>query len=654
MRRFALAAALALAAAACIGGASSERTSGSAITDGGTLRVALPFDPTQQLDPQKEYAAQTWELFRCCLLRTLLSYNGRPADQGGALPQADLATGLPVVSSDGLTWTFHLKSGIHYAPPFQDTEITAGDFVRAIERSLRVRVVGRNAPGTYGTTAFYYSHVIVGAKEYADRQTQSIAGLQTPDDHTLVVHLTQPTGDLDYRFAMPTTAPIPPSPSNPDAPLGAATGHADNYGLFLVGSGPYMVEGSGALDFTRPPSAQQPVAGYVPGRSLVFVRDPAWDPETDDLRKANADRMEFTIPEAPATRAEWLHSIAMLANDVDTGTADLGEAFSASGPQRAQLDRYLSDPILRGRVHSEAGGTVFYLAMNLAVPPFDDVHVRRAANLVMNKAALQSQLESIGGPLFPAWTDDVATHIAPAGIEGNLLSSSGPYATPRSGGDVDRARAEMAMSRYDRDGDGVCDATVCRNLSAAGLACGGVQLASKYPEGAVVRRDLSRIGILFDADPARCPSTPPTPALDPEAHVPITSDQWGQDFPDAAQFLQQLFSFRGVGTSSADLPTAYFTMVGAHPAELRKWGYRSTDVPSVELRIRRCAALRLEPRIECWVRLDQFMMNVIVPWVPYMVSVNTWITSARVASFSIDQAFGEPAFDRIALEPGSS
>src|SRR2546430_10665120 len=47
------------------------------------------------------------------------------------------------------------------------------------------------------------------------------------------------------------TAPIPPSPSDPNAMLGVATGHDDDYGRFLVASGPYMFKGSEALDLDR-------------------------------------------------------------------------------------------------------------------------------------------------------------------------------------------------------------------------------------------------------------------------------------------------------------------------------------------------------------------------------------------------------------------
>src|SRR5258708_688645 len=116
----------------------------SSSPSGGILRVAMPtwhgselLDPLPRadvLDPQ----VQTWldsdELFRCCLLRTIFSYAGRPARDGGAELHPDLALKLPEVSADGLTWTFRIRPGVKYAPPMQGTEISSADFVRALQR----------------------------------------------------------------------------------------------------------------------------------------------------------------------------------------------------------------------------------------------------------------------------------------------------------------------------------------------------------------------------------------------------------------------------------------------------------------------------------------------------------------------------------------
>ncbi len=86
----------------------------------------------------------SFELFRCCLLRTLMSYNGQPTSEGGAELRPDLADGLPEVSPDGLTWTFRLKPGIRYAPPFADREIVAVRLRASPRAGLRTRepVVG--------------------------------------------------------------------------------------------------------------------------------------------------------------------------------------------------------------------------------------------------------------------------------------------------------------------------------------------------------------------------------------------------------------------------------------------------------------------------------------------------------------------------------
>jgi peptide/nickel transport system substrate-binding protein len=158
--------------------------------------------------------------------------------------------------------------GLRFAPPFEDTTITSLDLVRALERTARVSspIVG------YG---FYYE-MIRGFDDYASGEADSIAGLETPDERTLVVRLDQVTGDLAYRFSQPATAPIPDR---------AADGHDRDYIGFIVASGPYMIEGSEALDPSAPAREQEPAAGWIPPTledmavvkpgSLVLVRNPS-------------------------------------------------------------------------------------------------------------------------------------------------------------------------------------------------------------------------------------------------------------------------------------------------------------------------------------------------------------------------------------------
>ena len=219
--------------------------------EGGTLRVAMMDPAYQGFDPQASYTPPQFEVLRCCLTRTLMTYRGLPNFEG-TQPVPDLATGRPSVSTDGTTWTFHLKRGIHYAPPLQDLEVKAGDIVRALLRA------GTEMPG--GGPGAQYLTSIEGFSEFMQGDAESIAGVSTPDDYTLQIRQTSPDRSIEHVFALPLTSPIPPLPGVPDAVLGVATGHpfastfegdppqADGFGPFLVSTGPYMVEGAENLD----------------------------------------------------------------------------------------------------------------------------------------------------------------------------------------------------------------------------------------------------------------------------------------------------------------------------------------------------------------------------------------------------------------------
>ena len=248
IRMIAVLAVLGLVAAACGNDNTPSATSSGAGTEavqGGTLLMAQLSDFYSGLDPQKEYSSVTWEYYRCCLLRTLLSYNGRPTADGGTELQPDIAAELPETSQDGLTWTFKLKQGIHYGDPFGDVEVTAPDIIRAVARVA-------DPDASVGGYPDYYS-VIEGFNDVKDGKADLPSGMVATDPYTLEVHLTEPAGDLGYRFAMAATSPIPPMG---DALMGVADGHTRDYGRFLVATGPYQIAGSADMDFSVP--AKQP------------------------------------------------------------------------------------------------------------------------------------------------------------------------------------------------------------------------------------------------------------------------------------------------------------------------------------------------------------------------------------------------------------
>ena len=477
-RTLVLVVALAFAGTACsLGGAEKPAGPTRPTLARGTLRLALivptslddpaildparPYDPFLRIDP---------EILRCCLLRTLLSYNGHPTEEGGTELHPDLAAAMPQVSRDQLTWTFRLKRGIHYAPPLEQVEITALDVARAIRRTALATVAtpAEEVPG--GRYSTYYS-VIQGYDAFARGQTDTISGLEIVDDHTLAVHLTEVTNDFGYRVALPGSAPIPAIPGDATAPLGVADGHDEGYGPYLVASGPYMVQGAERLDPAEPAAAQPRAPGLSLG-SLTLVRNPSWTRSSDDLRRAYVDRIEFLSMKRPEAE-----------RGIDEGTVD--GIFDAPN-SREQVERYLADPELASRVDSVPFDFwVGYTAMNLAVPPFDDVHVRRAVNLAYDAERLaRIGSRHLGGD-FGFGTFG---HLAPDGIEADLLRGERLYPF-----DVAAAHAEMARSGYDANGDGVCDDPACGHIFALETDNGFEKFTDRvWVEG------LKQIGITLD------------------------------------------------------------------------------------------------------------------------------------------------------------
>ena len=609
---------LALTAAACGGdGADGAQESGPVATGeapvGGTLKLALLSDVQEAFDPQKEYYSVAWEIYRCCLTRTLLSYNGKTTAEGGAELRPDLASGLPEVSADGLTWTFTLKPGIRYSPPLDDVTVTAQDFIRALERGA----CGECSTGGY---SFYYD-AVEGFREFAEGEADSISGLEAPDDSTLIVRTTEPTGDLPFRMAMPAAAPIPPLPRDPDAEFGVATGHDDNYGRFLIGTGPYMFEGTDQLDFTQPPEDQEPVSGYDVGRSIVLVRNPAYDAETDDLREGFVDRIEITIGGDSND----------LALKVDAGELDM---VLDGVPPPSQIRQYASDPDLQDRIHSDPSDAVRYIEMNLASPPFDDPNVRTALNYAIDKEGFR-QLR--GGPLF----GELAGHIMVDSLQGELLKDFDPYATPNGRGDLTAAKQAMALSKYDSNGDGVCDDPSCDGVLTI------VDEADPYPkQTALLQQSLEPLGITLDVKSFER-TTMYSKCEDPNSQWALCpSVSWGKDYPDGFTFGPPLFSRDAIGPEAC----CNDPMVGATPDILRGRGYDPTiQVPSAEEQIDACIPLTDQERLECWAELDRYLMEEVVPWVPYLFDNNVVVTSNRLVTWSFDQFAGLPALDRLAV-----
>src|SRR4051794_29656854 len=230
----ALAAVAALIVAGCGGGGSDEgsptpnKSSSKAPTGakaGGDLKGAFAGD-VDWLDPRMTYY-QYGFFVTYAIQRPLYSF--KPDDAKTPVP--DLASGPPEISSDGKTVTVKIRPGIKYSPPVNRV-VTTKDVAYAMESSFKPNVPSGYAGLWWGD--------LTGLKAFKAGKTKHIAGIQTPDDTTIVFHLDRPRAAIFAgALALPGSAPVPEEYAKP---FDNAKGGTSTYQNHVVSTGPYMVK----------------------------------------------------------------------------------------------------------------------------------------------------------------------------------------------------------------------------------------------------------------------------------------------------------------------------------------------------------------------------------------------------------------------------
>ncbi|HEV2755194.1 MAG TPA: ABC transporter substrate-binding protein [Actinomycetota bacterium] len=482
---------LMLIAAACGGGGDDDGGEGSGganvdtadIPIGGKLTMAGTSD-VDYMDPQATYYTLGSILHRG-VSRTLVTY---PAVGGeaGIEPIGDLAVDLGQSNEDATEWTYQIKDGVKWGqalggedvPNVTGEEITCDDIKYGIERQFIPSV---------GAQYAYYYEMIEGAKDFQEEKADNIEGIECVNDKEIVFHLTEPTGDWDLRLAMPATSPVPQTyaeqfDSEKDS----------DYDNHVVASGPYQIQ------------------EWKPEERIVLTRNEHWSRETDEARGAYAEEVEIRLGFDPNIAVKKIQD------------GDFTIAWDAS-PTEALLEQTVSDPDLSSHLAKGPSGCMRYIYMNTRLEPFDDLNVRKAVNLAIDRENIK-RLQ--GGPV----TGPIATSILPPGIPGYLSAEEfNPYETPNMAGDMEAAKQLMAEAGYE---NGYTDEIFVVGSSTPPH--------NKYFES--IRKDLEELG--FTNIRSKLPEFPfqysqfyGIPAKD--VHMG-TSAGWCKDWNDAVTFFDPL------------------------------------------------------------------------------------------------------------------
>ena len=176
---------------------------------------------------------------------------------------------------------------------------------------------------------------------------------------------------------MPATGPQPAEVTK------CFEGQPGKYGHDLISTAGYMIQGHRPGRHLVLRKAIKPAAGYRRPDALIdLVRNPNYKQSTDTTRKNYADEVRFIVDS----------SATDIYNKVEAGQLDLA---TVAASRRRSCEKYATTPSLKPYFLLNSGDRTWYLTMNLTQAPFDDIHVRRAMNWIMDKAALR---QAWGGP----------------------------------------------------------------------------------------------------------------------------------------------------------------------------------------------------------------------------------------------------------------
>jgi peptide/nickel transport system substrate-binding protein len=572
---------------------------------GGIYRIGWEqsFGFTNNFDPTGEYLGNAWGLYSNLMLRSLVGYKHLPGAAGNETI-GDLATDVPTPTDKGLTYTYKLRTGIKWGPPV-NRAVTSKDVAYAMNRLAN--------PKDGGQYSFYYTD-IVGWDAVANGTAKTVSGITTPDDQTIVFKLTKPVGDFNLRMSMPATAPIPQEVGS------CFEGKPGDYGRDVVSNGPYMLQGIEKVKL--PCSALKPASGYdgANGNHLILVRNPNYDQSTDQYRKNYPDQFAFRVN----SNADDIFA------QVKAGTLE----DEVSSPQPKTIRQYATDPSLKPMMIPNVGDRTNYFTMNLTQPPFDDVHVRKAMNWIVDKAALQ---KAWGGPIPGA----IGNHIVPPVLYNNGLAEYNPYATPNNAGDLAKAQAEMKQSKYDPGKTGKCTASACKGVLV--IADTRAVDTRMVP---LLEADATKIGLSLTV---RSINGAYTTIQTPSKNIPMSErPSWGKDFADPGTFFSLLFHSKAIIKQG----NTNYSLVGITPAIAAKVGAKGNiaGVPSVDSDIDACQAKLGDARTTCWENLDKKLMEQVVPWVPYLWPNNVFIVGPTVTHWNYDQFTDGPAYSSVSVK----
>lgn len=283
----------------------------------------------RSLDPPGAWGwVDWWSVFELCF-NTLYKYDLK------GIVQPELASDMPAMSADGTTYTIPLRKGVKF---HNGREMKAADVKFSLERQLWPDVE------SWGKS---YMDNLIGYQEVISGTTKELSGMKAVDDYTLEIKLQKPQAVFLALLTQTFNSVVPQAET-----LAAGKDWGTKT---LIGTGPFkFVE-------------------WRVGEVAIFERNP--------------DYFRAGLP--------YLQRIENYEN-VDPAVQMLkwekGEAEFIHEIPPAELPRILADPKLKAQIRTANTVINGRLVMHLKTKPFDDIRVRQAIAMAVDKAGMAKKL----------------------------------------------------------------------------------------------------------------------------------------------------------------------------------------------------------------------------------------------------------------------
>ncbi len=440
---------------------------------------------------------------------------------------------MPTVADGGKTYLFHLRRGIFFTPDpafrGKPRELTAADQAYGLKRLLD--------PAVKSPWAWLIDGKVVGGEEARKTAEKTgrfdydapLPGIEVVDRYTLRIRLKQPDLRFLYALAVPNTCAVARE---------VVEAYGLDFGAHPVGTGPYVLgeyKRSSKIVLVANPAYRE--VTYVPAGPIPRDSEPV-AAALKGRRLPIPGRIDISVIEEG--QAQWL---AFLNREVD-----LLERIPADFVDQAIVGGKLKpDLVARGVKHEILlRPNTWWTYFNMEDPVVggytpEKIALRRAVGMAYDqdeaiRVLLKGRAVPANGPIPP----DIA------GFDPALRTQAQLY-------DPVAARALLDHFGYkDRDGDGYREMPDGRPLA---LERWSTPNSAARQGDELWKKNMDAIGIRINFRKDRLPELRKMARL---GKIPMRSDGWNADYPDAENFMQLLYGPNAGQENQANFKLAAF------------------------------------------------------------------------------------------------